>query len=103
MQQFLYLDCMEIKHHDTEHKGAFYIEENGQRVGEMTYVHAGPGKIIIDHTEVHSSMEGKGVGKQLLAAAVKYARENNLKIVPLCPYAKRVMEKSPDEYKDVLF
>lgn len=94
---------MEIKHHDTGHKGSFYIEENGQRVAEMTYVHAGPGKIIIDHTEVNPSQEGKGLGKKLVLAGVEYARKNNLKIVPLCPYAKHVMEKTPADYADVMF
>lgn len=93
---------MQIQHRDSATKGAFFIEENGTRVGTMTYVHAGPGKIIIDHTEVHASQEGKGIGKLLLNAAVKFARENDLKILPVCPYAKHVMEKS-DEYKSVLF
>lgn len=94
---------MMIQHNTSETKGSFFIVENGLRIGEMTYVHAGPGKIIIDHTEVHSSQEGKGIGKKLLAATVAYARDSNLKILPLCPYAKRVMEKSPEEYKDVLY
>ncbi|WP_084810950.1 GNAT family N-acetyltransferase [Gillisia limnaea] len=31
----------------------------------------------------------------------EYARENNLKIVPACSYAKKVMEKS-SYYDDVL-
>lgn len=94
---------MLIQHNTSETKGSFFIVENGLRIGEMTYVHAGPGKIIIDHTEVHTSQEGKGIGKKLLASTVAYARDNNLKILPLCPYAKRVMEKSPEEYKDVMF
>ena len=94
---------MLIQNSDTETKGSFFIVENGLRIGEMTYVHAGPGKIIIDHTEVHSSQEGKGIGKKLLAATVEYAGKNDLKILPLCPFAKRVMEKSPEEYRDVLF
>lgn len=94
---------MQIQQRDTETKGAFFVEEDGKRVAEMSYVHAGPGKIIIDHTEVHSSQEGKGLGKQLLNAAVKFARENNLKIVPVCPFARAVMEKTPEKYADVMF
>lgn len=94
---------MLIQNTESDTKGSFFIVENGLRIGEMTYVHAGPGKIIIDHTEVHSSQEGKGIGKKLLAATVEYARTNKLKIVPLCPYAKRVMEKTPAEYVDVMF
>lgn len=94
---------MLIQNTESDTKGSFFIVENGLRIAEMTYVHAGPGKIIIDHTEVHSSQEGKGIGKKLLAATIEFARKNILKVLPLCPYAKHVMEKSPEEYKDVLF
>ncbi len=67
----------------------------------MTYVWAGEQKMIIDHTEVDPSLKGKGVGKQLVNAAVEKARAGNFKIVPLCPFAKAVLEKS-EEYADVI-
>ncbi len=93
---------MELKSDYNEKNGTFYLEENGKRQAEMTYVFAGTGKIIIDHTEVFPGNEGKGLGKQLVKAAVDFARGNGLKILPVCPYAKSVMEKTP-EYADVLF
>lgn len=91
---------MEIKHSESGSKGAFYIELDGKRVGEMTYSVAGTGRIIIDHTEVGEELKGKGAGKQFVAAAVAYARENNLKILPLCPFARSVFERTRD-YDDV--
>lgn len=92
---------MEIKKHDNGKKGAFYIEEGEERLAEMTYVWSGD-KIIIDHTEVSPKLEGKGIGKQLVTKAVEMAREQNIKIMPLCPHAKRVLEKD-DSYKDIIF
>lgn len=92
---------MKIEHEDNGHKGAFFIETDGQRVGEMTYVRAGDDKIIIDHTEVDDSLRGQGAGKQLVAAGVDYARKNKIEILPLCPFAKAVFDKTPD-YADVL-
>lgn len=92
---------MKIEHEDNGHKGAFFIETDGQRVGEMTYVKAGDDKVIIDHTFVDDSLRGQGAGKQLVTAGVEYARENNIKILPLCPFAKSVFDKTPD-YTDVL-
>ena len=82
--------------------GSFYLEEDGKQIAQMTYVWAGETKFIIDHTEVNPSHEGKGLGKILVNAAVDFARKNNFKIVPLCPYAKRVLTKT-DEYADILF
>ena len=67
----------------------------------MTFVFAGNDKIIIDHTEVNEGNNGKGFGKKMVAKAVEYAREKNIKIIPLCPFAKKVFDKTP-EFRDVL-
>lgn len=92
---------MEIKFEQKATKGAFFIEENGGRLGEMTFSRAGDDVLIIDHTEVSDALKGKGAGKQLVAAAVDYARKNKIKILPLCPFAKSVFDKVK-EYQDVL-
>ncbi|WP_445732352.1 GNAT family N-acetyltransferase [Mariniflexile sp.] len=93
---------MEIQHIDNGVKGAFYIEAENVRVAEMTYSHAGPNKIIIDHTEVNETLKGQGVGYKLVDAAVEYLRANNLRAIPLCPFANAVFKKKHDQYKDVL-
>lgn len=92
---------MQIQHEQSTSKGAFYVEENGTRLAEMTYSKAGDSLIIIDHTEVSDALRGKGAGKQLVGAAVDHARKSNLKILPLCPFAKSVFEKVT-EFQDVL-
>ena len=92
---------MEIQHKDDGKNGSFYIELDGQKVAEMTYVWTGPGMIIIDHTEVGPALAGQGAGKQMLAKAVEFVREKNVKVIPLCPFAKSVFDKTP-EYRDVL-
>jgi uncharacterized protein len=92
---------MEIKSEQSGSKGSFFIEEDGKRLAEMTFSKAGENRIIIDHTEVGDSLRGKGAGKQLVSAAVNYARKNNIKIIPLCPFAKSVFDKVK-EFQDVL-
>lgn len=77
------------------------MEENAKRLAEMTYSKAGQDLIIIDHTEVAEELRGKSVGLRLVQAAVNYARENQIKIMPLCPFAKSVFDRKP-EYADVL-
>lgn len=86
---------MEIKHEFTENKGSFYIELDGARVAEMFYSKAGAQRMIISHTEVSDVLRGKSAGKQMVTASVEYARQNNLKILPLCPFARSVFEKVP--------
>lgn len=93
---------MEIKQTNEEKNGVFTASENESKAGEMTYTWAGKDKFIIDHTNVDSAFNGKGVGKKLVLEAVNFARENKLKILPLCPFAKSVFDKNPDLH-DVLF
>jgi predicted GNAT family acetyltransferase len=82
-------------------KGYFHIDVDGKQEAKMTFVFAGDDKIIIDHTEVNPGNEGKGFGKKMVTKAVEYARENDIKIIPLCPFAKSVFDKTP-EFGDVL-
>ena len=66
-------------------KGAFYISENGEQLGEME-VKISHGRLVVYHTEVLEKEEGKGLAKKLLENMVDYARSHKLKVVPLCPY-----------------
>ncbi|MHC0444849.1 GNAT family N-acetyltransferase [Flavobacterium sp. 3-218] len=92
---------MEIQQINDTKKGYFEALEDGQQAGQMTYTWAGNDKFIIDHTEVSPEFNGKGVGKKLVMAAVDYARANDIKIIPLCPFAKSVFDKV-EEIRDVL-
>lgn len=94
-------DIIEIKREDQGHKGRFALHENGQYAGEMTYSLAGEDLLIIDHTDIEKGHNGKGFARKLLMKVVEYARESNLKIIPLCPYAKSVFDKTP-EIRDML-
>lgn len=93
---------MDIQQTNDTRRGYFEAIEDGKEAGKMTYTWAGDSKFIIDHTEVSPNFNGKGVGKKLVLAAVEYARTNNLKIIPLCPFAKSVFDKTAD-IRDVLF
>lgn len=93
---------MDVLQKEKAGKGWFYINDNeGREIGAMHYTHSMPSEIVIDHTEVAERFEGRGIGRQLLNAAVKYARDHNYKIIPVCPYAKSVFDKTP-EIRDVL-
>lgn len=93
---------MEIQNRNDGKRGAFFIEDEGKEIALMHYTFAGPGKMIIDHTEVDPAYEGKGLGRKLVKAGVDYAREQHIKILPLCPFAKKIFSITPD-FADVLF
>jgi uncharacterized protein len=87
---------MEIKQVEHGSKGGFVIEKDNERLAELTYSKAGDKLIIIDHTEVSDKLRGSGAGKQLVMKVVEYARASNIKIIPLCPFARSVFDKTPE-------
>jgi uncharacterized protein len=84
---------LDIRHAEAGGRGAFYVEQGGSRVAELTYSRASPGRVIVEHTEVSDTLRGQGVAKKLVLAAVEWARSTGTKIVPTCPYARSVIER----------
>jgi predicted GNAT family acetyltransferase len=91
---------MDVQHSFDGQYGEFYFEENGSRIAEMTYAKTGDAEITIDHTEVSPAMKGRGIARKLVMAGVAHAREQKLKIVPVCSYVRAEFERNP-EYADV--
>ena len=89
---------IKIKYEPENNRSAAYDEN--KEIGECTFSKA-KDFWIIDHTFVEKDYEGQGLAKKLVAELVDQARNNNVKIMPLCPYAKREFEKR-EEYSDVL-
>jgi len=92
---------MDIQVIEYESKGIAVAKDNDRGMGSMTFSIAGPELIIIDHTDVDPEYTGKGVGKQLLYKIVGMARQKNIKIIPLCPFAASMFRKL-EEIRDVI-
>lgn len=81
---------MEIVHRNNQDGGFFFAEEDGSRIGYMSYEWNGQDTFAVTHTVVDEAFRGRGVAKALLDAAVAYARGSGCKIVPLCSYVGKV-------------
>jgi hypothetical protein len=81
-------------------KGAFFIKEGNEQLGEMV-VRISGASLTVYHTEVSPKAEGKGLAKKMLQAMVDYARNNGLKVIPLCPYVHAQFKRHPQEYSDL--
>lgn len=92
---------IEIKQIESGTKGFFGAFDGDKEAGRMTYTFVGNTKMIIEHTEVSDEYRGQNIGKRILMEVVNYARENKIKIIPLCPFAKSVFDFTK-EIRDVL-
>lgn len=92
---------IQIAHQEADGRGAFFVERDGQRLAELTYRRVGERLVVLDHTEVHPTLQGMGVARKLLDAAVAWARKSTTTITPTCSYAKNQFDKDPT-IRDVL-
>ncbi|MBK9328806.1 MAG: N-acetyltransferase [Sphingobacteriales bacterium] len=92
---------MEILHRHHLTNGSFFVlDEFRHKNAALTYLLIDDSSMLIQHTEVRKQLEGQGIGKKLVDAAVYFARMNGYKIIPQCPYANAMFKKTP-EYADV--
>ena len=54
------------------------------------------GVMAITHTEVARELEGQGIAAELVRAALAHARDNGLKVRPLCSYVQAYMRRHPE-------
>lgn len=89
---------MDIRHEADGTKRRFTA---GEGDCEMTYVRVGETIVIFDHTFVPDHYRGQGLAGKLIVAGVEWARAENLKVIPQCPFAQAAFDRKP-EYRDVL-
>ncbi len=93
---------MLIQHKHADTRGVFFIPgEEDDLLAELIYMKQEPDIMIIEHTEVAEELKGQNVGYQLVHTAIEYARAHQLKVIPMCPFAKAIINKKP-EFRDVL-
>lgn len=94
--------AMHIQHRISGNHGMFYIPgEEAGLLAELIYATTEDGRMILEHTEVDEELRGQNIGFEMVNAAVEHARQYDMKIVPVCPFAKAVFDRKPD-FGDVL-
>ena len=75
-------------------KHRFELALDGE-VAVLSY-EQGDGDVTLLHTVVPRPMEGQGVGGRLAAAAVGWARDRDLEVVPVCSFVRSWLDRHPD-------
>ena len=73
----------------------FVLRVDGQRLGFLEYTRPDVGVMRIEYVEVSPELRGTGLGRQLVEKAVAFATESKLRVVPICSYARAVIQRDP--------
>ncbi len=85
--------------HEQEAK-QFFVDIDGN-IAKLDYFIEPDGKILdYYHTFVPEALRGQQIADKIVKFALDYAKENNFKVIPSCPFVKRMIERYP-EYKDI--
>lgn len=81
--------------HDKKHQQFFAIQEEKKSV--LDYAILPDGKTLdYRSTFVPPELRGKQIGANLVKYALDYAKENNFKIIPSCPFVKQIIDQHPE-------
>ena len=81
-----------VNHSETRTRGVFRIGD----FAEMTYTRPSEKLMKVNHTVVDKAHRGQGLAYRLYAAMVDFARQNDRKVIPVCPFVAAMFEKYPE-------
>jgi uncharacterized protein len=71
----------------------FVLRIDGERLGFLEFTRPDVGVMRIEYVEVAPELRGTGLGKQLVEKAVAFATDASLRVVPICSYARAVIQR----------
>ncbi|HEY9514129.1 MAG TPA: GNAT family N-acetyltransferase [Gemmatimonadaceae bacterium] len=74
--------------------GQFEILEDG-KLATLAYSER-DGKLYLIHTEVPRELGGRGYASALARTALDFARQNQLTVVPYCPFVRAYLKRHPE-------
>jgi predicted GNAT family acetyltransferase len=84
-----------ITREDSGGAGRFVMRGSSGIIGTLDFTGPRAGVLQINYVEVRPEARGAGLGRQLVEAAVHWARDHQLTVVPLCSYARSVIQADP--------
>ncbi len=84
-----------MNHYTTiDHSSTRFALENehGQEMGYLDY-HVDSVHYFLDYVYVNPAFRGQSVGQHIVRAALDFAQSQHLKAVPICGYARTVMQR----------
>ena len=89
------LDQINVIHNPGENRFETTIDG---KLCKLDYIQDGK-NFVITHVGVHPDFRGQGVAGKIVQVGLEYARENSLRVIPMCSYAAAYIRRHPEYAK----
>ena len=86
------LNALEVIRNEDERRFESWIDGT---LAKLDYIQDGK-NFVITHVGVHPDLRGQGIAGRIVQVSLEYARENNLRVVPMCSYAAAYIRRHPE-------
>lgn len=91
------LEKLPVTHNTVENQFETWIDGY---LSKLDYIQDGK-NFVITHVGVHPTLRGQGIAGRIVQVSLEYARENSLRVIPMCAYAAAYMRRHP-EYAELM-
>jgi len=85
------LEKLQVTHNPADHTFEVWIDGQLSKLDYIQDVR----NFVITHVGVYPGHRGQGVAAKIVEAGLQYARENSLRVVPMCSYAAAYIRRNP--------
>lgn len=85
------LDKLKVTHNQADSTFEVWIDGH---LCKLDYIQDG-NNFVIEHVGVDPAFRGQGVAGKITEAALEYARQNSLRVIPMCSYAVHYIRQNP--------
>ena len=86
------LEALKVDHNADEHRFETWVDGY---LSKLDYIQDGK-NFVITHVGVAPELRGQGVAGKITQVGLDYAKENGLRVVPMCSYAAAYIRKHPE-------
>lgn len=77
---------------DVPNSRRYEVSVDGVLAGFTRYLDRGHQRIFV-HTEIDDAFAGRGLGSELISGALRGTRAAGMRIVPVCPFVAKYLDK----------
>jgi len=86
------IDQIQVTHNPDENRFETWIDG---KLSKLDYIQDGK-NFVIAHVGVNPELRGQGVAGRIVQTGLEYAKENSLRVIPMCSYAAAYIRRHPE-------